>query len=516
MHMIFFALSILPIVLLFFLMIILRMPTIKAMPIAWIVTLFILVFYWNVDTNTILASNAKATLTSIELIIILLGAIFLLETLKQSGFVKKIEKMITKSNLHKYVAVIVIGWSFVCLIEGAAGFGTPAALSAPLIASIGISPVSAVAVTLIADSTAVSFGALGAPINIGIADSVDLTNEQLHQVSITTALIHSIIGIFIPFVMMLALAHLEKKPFSVVFKFFPFCIMAGLSFVVPYFIVAYLSSATFPSLIGGLFSLAFMFVAIKYGWLIPKTKKKTKLQINQVVAIFGPYALASAFLVFTKIAPISDILSSSSFVFENIFGTNLSYNFSIFTNPGVAFFISAIITAVYYGLSKNQIKIAFANTCKKGAYTFVALIFTVGLVQMFLNSTSSNQMIPSMPMIIAQFVSDVFGGIYIFASAQIGLFGSFLAGSNTVSNIFFAQFQQQVAVDIGISAIVILALQVVGGAAGNMIAIHNIIAASATVGLKGEESKIILTNAFVAIGYALLASLVAMILIAVD
>ena len=88
---------------------------------------------------------------------------------------------------------------------------------------------------------------------------------------------------------------------------------------------------------------------------------------------------------------------------------------------------------------------------------------------------------------MAEWVSLNVGAVWPFFAPFIGALGAFIAGSNTVSNLMFSLFQHGVATALGVSAAMIVALQAVGAAAGNMIAIHNVVAASATVGLLGQE-----------------------------
>ena len=505
-----------PIVLLFILMIGMKMPAIRAMPIAWALTLILAIVYWQVPAGVIAGSHIKGLATTFDIILILIGAIFMLEVLKQGGFISRINTMLRETCSDKRVGAIIIGWSFVCLIEGAAGFGTPAALAAPLIASMGINPTAAVAITLIADAPPVSFGALGTPINIGVGEAIVGVNEALlSEVVINTALIHLIVGMFIPFTMLLVLAYLEKKPLSSTFELLPFCLFAAATFLVPYFIVAIVLGQIFPSLIGGTVSLALMFIALEHGWFLPKTTKKKKSKFRDKLMIFSPYILASALLIVSKIPAISAILKSVVITGTNIFDSTISFSLTPLSNPGTIFFASALVTIAYMRIPRKKVENALSQTLNKCVKTFITLAFTICLVQTFLNSSNNLRGIESMPMTIAGFLSELFSQVYIFVAPQIGMFGSFLAGSNTVSNIFFSGFQQAAANELGLSVALILALQVVGGAAGNMIAIHNIIAASATVGLNGKEGEIIRVNIIPAIAYSIAASLIALIIMSI-
>jgi lactate permease len=116
-----------------------------------------------------------------------------------------------------------------------------------------------------------------------------------------------------------------------------------------------------------------------------------------------------------------------------------------------------------------------------------------------------------MPVMMAQAVANGVGGIYPFFAPAVGAMGAFIAGSNTVSNLMLAEFQFSVAETLGLSTAMMVALQAVGAAAGNMIAIHNVVAASATVGLLGREGTTIRKTIIPTIYYLVFAGVIAMI-----
>ena len=121
------------------------------------------------------------------------------------------------------------------------------------------------------------------------------------------------------------------------------------------------------------------------------------------------------------------------------------------------------------------------------------LLFTVPMVRVYINSGTNHLLfaggepLPSMPIAMATWVAEHVGSIWPLFAPIIGALGAFIAGSNTVSNLMFSLFQHGVATQLAISTALVVALQAVGAVAGNMIAIHNVVAASATVGLLGEE-----------------------------
>jgi len=103
------------------------------------------------------------------------------------------------------------------------------------------------------------------------------------------------------------------------------------------------------------------------------------------------------------------------------------------------------------------------------------------------------------------------GDIYPLFAPSVGALGAFIAGSNTVSNLMLADFQFNVAGALGISSAMMVALQAVGAAAGNMIAIHNVVAASATVGLLGREGITLRKTILPTLYYVICAGIIGMI-----
>ena len=143
----------------------------------------------------------------------------------------------------------------------------------------------------------------------------------------------------------------------------------------------------------------------------------------------------------------------------------------------------------------------------------VALIFTVPMVQVFINSAGGVGGYEKMPIALAEGVAALTGTAWPVFSPFIGGFGAFVAGSNTVSNMMFSLFQFGVGERIGVDPGWIVALQAVGGAAGNTICVHNVVAASAVVGLVGKEGAIIRKTLPVFCYYATIAGIVGLAIV---
>jgi lactate permease len=157
--------------------------------------------------------------------------------------------------------------------------------------------------------------------------------------------------------------------------------------------------------------------------------------------------------------------------------------------------------------SPGAYRTAWVRSAKTSLSAGTALIFAVPMVQVFINSGLTSEF-PSMPLVLAEGISSITGKLWPLFSPTIGALGAFIAGSNTLSNMMFSLFQFATADDIGLGlqgAAVVVALQAVGGAAGNMICVHNVVAASATVGLVNCEGDLI-RKALIPMTYYVLAA----------
>ena len=143
----------------------------------------------------------------------------------------------------------------------------------------------------------------------------------------------------------------------------------------------------------------------------------------------------------------------------------------------------------------------------------VALMFAVPMARLFIESGANFNLsgLDSMPLTLAKAVAELAGGTWPFFSPWIGALGAFAAGSNTISNLMFSLFQFATAQEIHVDPAMVVAAQAVGGAAGNMITVHNVVAASATVGLLGREGALIRMTLIPMVYYCLMAGSLAFI-----
>lgn len=518
--------ALVPIMSVMLFLVILRWPASRAMPLAFAITIVVALFVWNVPMNQVMGAAVKGIVTALDILFIVFGAILLLNTLKEGGALHTIRQGFTDISPDRRVQAIIIAWLFGSFIEGASGFGTPAAIAAPLLVAVGFPAMGAVLVTLIIQSTPVTFGAIGTPIVVGVSsalsavDSIKDVPAALLQVAGQVSILHMLVGVFIPLIMVAMLTrHFGKnKTYTEGLAIWKFAIFAGLAFTIPYMIIANLLGPEFPSLFGGLIGLAIVVPAAKRGFLIPNhtwqfEKEENwdpewsgKLKVDKsdfvgnkvsMLSAWMPYILVGFLLVLTRLnnLPIKGWLTSDAVKIN--FGTPFDAGIGVATTPlylpGTILVVVSLVSILLYGMKGSSYVRAVKDSFATIVTAATALLFAVPMVQVFINSGVATNEFGTMPYQLAVGASEIFGGQWPIISPIIGALGAFVAGSNTVSNMMFAGFQYETAglIGLGASATVVVALQAIGGAAGNMICVHNVVAASAAAGVVGREGQMI-------------------------
>jgi lactate permease len=537
-----------PILLAAILLIGLRWPAKHAMPLVYLLTAGVGLFAWDMSVNRVLASTVQGLLITLGLLWIIFGAILLLNTLKHSGGITAIRAGFATISPDRRIQAIIIAWLFGCFIEGASGFGTPAAIAAPLLVAIGFPAMAAVLMGMLVQSTPVSFGAVGTPIIVGIntgLDSATIGAQLLEQgsswaqflqlITSEVAIIHAIVGTVMPLVMVLMLTRFfgTEKSWKAGFEVLPFAIFAGLAFTIPYALTGVFLGPEFPSLGGGLIGLAIVTSAARMGFLLPKTTwdfapadkwpaewlGTVEMKLDQLTAkpmsalrAWLPYVLVGVLLVISRIFPeVSAVLKAVMLNFPDLLGeAGVSANFQPLYLPGGILVAVVIATFFLHGMKLRELGSAVKESSSVLLSAGFVLLFTVPMVRILINSGVNAAELSSMPILMARWVADSVGGIYPLLAPSVGALGAFIAGSNTVSNMMFSQFQFGVANSLGISSALIVAVQAIGAAAGNMVAIHNVVAASATVGLLGREGSILRKTIWPTLYYVLFTGLIAL------
>jgi lactate permease len=542
-------LATLPIVVVGMLLVVLRWPASRVMPLSYVTAVALALGVWQVSAVQVAAATVNGLFIALSLLYIIFGAILVLNTLSESGALNAIRQGFTDISPDRRVQIIIVAWLFGSFIEGASGFGTPAAVAVPLMVGLGFPAMAAVVAGMMIQSTPVSFGALGTPILVGVKTGLNteetnrvlgfvgenaetLRTAYLVELAGQVAVLHAVAGTFVPLCVVVTMTRFfgPNRSFAEGFRVWRFALFAAFAMTLPYLAVAFLLGPEFPSLVGGLMGLAIVSPAAKRGWFLPKEpawnfapKSEWEpdwsgvLRVQEPNALapsmslkkaWFPYVLLALLLVVTRVPQLGvmGILRHENVTFSipKLFGTNVKAELQVLYLPGTIFIVVSLFTFLLHRMSGGVYKRAWVNSWKTVLTASVALVFTVPMVQVFKESGGGAVGYGSMPEVLAEGVASAVGSAWPFVSPFIGGFGAFVAGSNTVSNMMFALFQFNVGQRIGVDPSWVVALQAVGGAAGNTICVHNVVAASAVVGLAGREGAVIRKTLALFTGYALL------------
>lgn len=564
------AVALLPLLTITYLMVVRFWPATRAMPVAWLVAVGVGYLGWSMSPQWIAAATISGFITALNILWIVFGAILLLYTLKETGAFDVINKGFAQVSEDRRVQVVLLVFLMGSFIEGAAGFGTPAAIVAPLLVGLGFPPMAAVVVALTGNLMAITFGAVGTPLIIGMIDifeSVEAIRTEVlasgygsiaqwvGDIAVWAATYHVVVGMLLPFIGVAMMTRFfgEERSIKPALEVLPLCLFAWASFAVPYWLTAYFLGPEFPGIIGAMVGLFVTVSALKLGlfhpteewefadksewpdhWIGDIKPGESVDSTGELAADGGqvvskgvmssassrmplwvawlPYGLLAVLLVLTRVwDPLTAFLQSTLVLkWTNILGTDLSNSISVLYLPGAVFAAVHLLTIPLHKMNRHEIKTAWHETLVKVTPAVVALLFAVGTVQIMLQSGAATGQ-DSMLIVLSEAVAGVAGSAYPFFAALVGAFGAFLAGSNTVSDILFGTFQYGVASDIGVPRTVLLGAQAVGGAIGNLIAIHNVVAALAVVGLVGEEGRVIRYELIPLVYYATVTGILTML-----
>lgn len=474
--------------------------------------------YFGSDLRLTNAAVIDGALTAWTPILVIWGAIFLFRSMEVSGSLKVIRGWLNSITPNRVAQVMIIGWAFAFLVEGASGFGTPAALAAPLLVGLGFKPLQAAILTLMMNSVPVSFGAVGTPTWFGLGH-LGLSETQLIEIGFKTSLIHFAAAFIIP---ILALRMIFSK--REIKENLTFVYLSILSCTVPYIWLAS-SNYEFPALIAGAIGLLISILLAEHKVGL-KEKKQNKPQrtyhVPEVIRAFFPLWGVILVLVVTRLnelgikafltakeprllieaAPLADIGISRSLVLQldGILGTSLNFSHALLYVPSlIPFFLVGLLT--FWLLKKPGASKAWSQSWEQIKKPIIALIGALIFVKLL--SVGNGD---ALTVLIGNSLANIFGQSWQFGASYLGALGSFFSGSNTVSNLTFGGIQLAIAEDLGLNVTTILALQSAGGAMGNMVCINNIVAVCAVLGLTQVEGAIIKKTVTPMITYGVIAA----------
>ncbi len=475
-----FFLSFSPILLLVLLLFVFKRTLAFSSILTFVFTFALVFFYWGIDSSYLLPSFLKGLFISVDIGLIIFGAIFFVEFLKEAGVFTSLEYYLSKLSKDRRIQVLLIVWFFGSFVEGSSGFGTQSIIIAPILVALGFPIALSVILVLFNTSLMIVFGAVGTPIRIGF------NGLNSAGVPYYTALISLIVGFFIPLMLVyFTVSYRKHDKWKSFFACLPFALWCALCLLVPFFLIA-LIAPSFPSLLAPLIGLLLIILSVKKGFLVPEDvwvfdhDKPVKIKDNfhSFRKVIAPYAILIALLIV------------GAFVFPSIpvtLITGVTYSFQVF-NAGFAFLLSVFFMNLFFKIKSKYIREAFSISFKVLLKPFISILFISVFVQLMISSSFNSHGFPGMIQEIATLLQNV---ALPFLTPILGAFGGFIGGSATISNLLFGHLEVLAANSLALSVPIILSLQLVGAALGNMLTLTHIVAVHAALKIHGDEVHVL-------------------------
>lgn len=527
--------ALLPIVCALILLSVFKVSPGRALPLAWIVTLVVALAVWHMPGSTVAAASLSGVLKALDIILIIFGAVLLLNVMRSSGALNAINSTFSVISHDRRIQVIVIAWLFGGFIEGTSGFGAASVLAAPLLCGLGFPAVSSLAVTLICNTLPVPFGAAGLPVMTAVAtvsgkiSSLGMSEEEFVRALLDKlTAVSGLSGIFIPLtaiIVMIVLSKKERKWRSII-EIIPLALFSGAAYIIPWRLTALYIGPELPSVIGAIVGLPVVMLAVRYRFLVPgycwdfpddeknaAVAGKSDAPAMPALKAWMPYIVLASSLLILRVPflPFKAWLSAFSLHIPGLFAVpGSSLDWKILNNPGVIpFCLIASGFAVMWKIPLKEHLKLYLSAEKQIRMAAIAIAASVAMIQIMVFSADNPAGLPGMLGCVAQGAADMMGRAFVAGSPFIGIFGTFFSGSCTVSNILFSVLQFDTAHLLKSDEILVLALQNIGGGLGSMLRISGIIAACAAVNATGKEGKLLLLDCIPAFILALLAFLAA-------
>jgi lactate permease len=517
-----FLLAILPIAFLVYVMTKKKSwPSHIALPFAATLVYLLVLVHSRLDPNLVNATVVNGMLSALTPISIIWGAILLSQTMRRSGAERIIGEWLRDVSPNPVAQLMIVGWAFPFMMEGASGFGTPAAIAAPLLAGLGFEPVRVAILTLVMNSIPATFGAVGTPMWFGFSQ-VPLSPSEILSLSWKSALLNSAAALLVPIIALRFVVGWTQIRQNLLYIY-----LSIVSCILPSLVLSRFNYE-FPSLVGGAIGLCLsVLMARRQLGLELHTGDEAdnggSSKSSEQIRAFAPYLMLIAILIVTRVRflPLRAWLNAESprltlnwgslgtfsvslalvFRLDSIFGTSSAWSYnSLFVPALIPFVVVVLLSMPLLRIDLRSLQRAVADTTNRLRAPSMTLVGTLIMVQLMTLGGDRAQ-----TMIIGRTLATILGKSWPFFAPVLGALGAFFAGSATVANLTFASIQDSIARTLSFDRTSILALQSVGAAMGNMVAISNIVAVNSILGLVNREGSVLRRTVIPLLVYGLVA-----------
>jgi len=438
---------------------------------------------------------------------IVVAAVFLYDITVDSGQFAILRESVASISADRRLQALLIAFSFGAFIEGAAGFGSPVAISAAVMVGLGFNPFYAAALCLIANTAPVAFGSIGTPIHT--LALVSNLNES--DISAMNARILPLVSPLVAFWLVRTMVGWKRT-----FEVLPGILVTGVGFGLTQFYWGNYRDSNLVDIVASLVSLFGLALFLRFVWR-PKTiwRFPEETAADAAVAAQGqgppprratwetarawmPFAILTLFVIAWGIPQIKAPLEKYTTVFFNfpllhntVFrdvpvvpartAEKAPFQLAWLTATGTAAFLAAVVSGLLLGMSPARIFRIFGGTLHRMRFALAAIFFMLGLAYV----THYSGMDAVMGLAFTRT-----GRLYPFFGAFLGWLGVALTGSDTSSNALFGSLQRITAEQLGLDPILMVSANSAGGVMGKMVAAQTIIVATAATNQVGQEGAL--------------------------
>lgn len=462
----------------------------KSGAVSWFTAVIIGLFVFGGDPRLLALANSKGMAMSLYVLLIIWGAVFLYNLVEKIGAIKVIGDTMIKITEEKLLQCLLMSWCFASFMQGIAGFGVPVAVVAPIMLVMGFPPAIAAATCLVGHSWSISFGSMG---------------SSYYTIQLVTKIPGEIIGPWMALLFAIpiyatgvAVCHIYGG-FAAVKRGLPAVLITGTVMAFMCWFMNKLGAAQLATLIPALFGCGTMAVLAK---TIYRHEAEAEAQQQQAPLMgfnmaFSPYYILIALCIMTQIKGIASIFAPYTWGLNYpavttaagfaVKAETMYSKINIFSHPAPLLVAAAICGYVIFKIA-GKWKAGAASEALKSTFS-QCVPTSIGITTMVMMALIMND--TGMTNMLAQGIANSTGILFPIFSPFIGVLGAFLTGSNTNSNVMFGALQYETAKVLGISTVIMSAVQSVGGSVGCSIAPSKVLIGSATVGLDGRESEVL-------------------------
>ena len=417
---------------------------------------------------------------------IIFPALSLHELQTRSGAYDAARQFLLGFAARKAVAAVLVAWFFALFVEGAAGFGTPVALAAPLLVTLGFAPAAAVSMALLGHAAGVSFGAVGTPVVLQLS----LVTLDPRSLSGAIALMHAAFA----WMLLLWVLRIAREAGGGDARSLAMALGASAAFVAPAAATAFLLGPELPTIAGALFG-ATAFVLFQLRQRRAGPARSTAGAGRELLRAGTPYLIIVGLILTTRLPPpVREVASAIEWRWT-AWG-EYEGAFQPLYHPGTILLLGFLLGGLMQRAPALLLRQAAAAALGRLPLVALALVAMLTLSRLMLHSGMVDAM--------AAASASAFGAVWPLLVPIVGALGTFVTGSATASNILFTDFQASTGAALGLPILLVVAGQCFGAAVGNVLCPHNIIAGAAAVGLVGREGDILRRTLIPGLLYALL------------